>query len=197
MQSDTHLPNCTTLQPWREGRREQWRKMSDCKQCVVIVLSTLRGCGKKSVKWSEVNAEWGWRSRTSQKWVERSPQPCTFSDAVIDRSEVTAGCKYFHDQGLHTTLRLTLIYYYETRNYDQDTEGQTSNPSASFPVWWCLSRRLQFDRIQHITIFYIDVKVFEKSHASHWRKEENYKNRRDVYLKIFRTLYQTARRHIL
>jgi len=68
----------------------------------------------------EVNVECGWRSRISEKWVAVRPQPCTFSDTVVDKAEVTIGCGYCLDQGFqyyfHTVLHVTLTCDYEIMN---------------------------------------------------------------------------------
>ena len=66
----------------------------------------------------EVNAECGWRSRIREKWVAVRPQPCTFSDTVVDRSEVTKSCDYCLDHEFHTALHVTLTCDYEIINHN-------------------------------------------------------------------------------
>lgn len=64
-----------------------------------------------------MNAECGWRSRISEKWVAVRPQPCTFSDRVVGMSEVTTSCDCL-DHEFHTALHVTLTCDYEIVNYN-------------------------------------------------------------------------------
>jgi hypothetical protein len=65
-----------------------------------VVLTAITGAASLWEGKCEVNTEYGGLGQAREKWVAHCPQPCTFSAAVIDRSEVAADCGYRHAQGL-------------------------------------------------------------------------------------------------